>query len=48
MEKNIDNDKNEIFYDVLYSKESSDSNIEQKILFVTTDSWLAQLGSRKK
>ncbi len=44
----MDNDKNENFLEVLYSQESPNSKIDQKILFVTTDCWLAQLGSRKK
>ena len=48
MEKNINNDKNENFLEVIYSQESSNSKIDQKILFITTDCWLAQLGSRKK
>ena len=41
------NDKNESFLEILKSEESNDHNIDQKILFITTDSWLAQLGSRK-
>ena len=48
MKNNIDNDKNEKFLEVLSSQESLDSKADQKILFVTTDCWLAQLGPRKK
>ena len=48
MEKNIDNEKNEVFLEILQNDESVNSNIDQKILFITTDCWLAQLGSRKK
>ena len=47
METNIDNEKNEDFLEILQNKEGSISKVEQKVLFITTDSWLAQLGSRK-
>ena len=47
MEKNIDNKKNEDFLEILQNKESLISKVDQKVLFITTDSWLAQLGSRK-
>ena len=47
MEKNIENEKNEAFLEILQNDESFNSKIDQKILFITTDSWLAQLGSRK-
>ena len=47
MEKNINNEKNEDFLEILQKDESLNSKINQKILFITTDSWLAQLGSRK-
>ena len=46
MEKNIDNNKNELFLEILQNDESVDSKISHKILFITTDCWLAQLGSR--
>ncbi len=47
MEKNIENEKNEAFLEILQNEESFNSKIDQKILFITTDNWLAQLGSRK-
>ena len=47
MEKNIETEKNEAFLEILQNDESFNSKIDQKILFITTDSWLAQLGSRK-
>ena len=47
METNIDNKKNEDFLEILHNKEGSISKVDQKVLFITTDSWLAQLGSRK-
>ncbi len=47
MEKNIDNEKNEAFLEILQNDESVNSKINQKILFISTDCWLAQLGSRK-
>ncbi len=47
MDKNIDNEKNGDFLEVLKKEENFNSRIDQEYLFVTTDSWLAQLGSRK-
>ena len=47
MEKNIDNDKNEAFLEILQNEEEFNSKVNQKILFITTDCWLAQLGARK-
>ena len=44
---NIDNEKNEDFLEILKNEENLTSRIDQKNIFVTTDSWLAQLGSRK-
>ena len=48
MEIDIDNEKNKDFLEILNNQENLDSKFDQKILFITTDSWLAQLGSRKK
>ena len=47
MDKNIDNEKNQDFLEILNNQESYDDNFNKKVLFFTTDSWLAQLGSRK-
>ena len=47
METNIDNKKNEDFLEILQNKKDLISKVDQKVLFITTDSWLAQLGSRK-
>ena len=47
MINNIDNEKNEEFLEILKNEENLSSIIDQKLIFVTTDSWLAQLGSRK-
>ena len=47
MEKNINDEKNEAFLEILQNEDNFDSKINQKILFITTDCWLAQLGSRK-
>ena len=47
MYENIDQKKNEEFLEILQNEESLNSKIEQKVLFITTDSWLAQLGPRK-
>ena len=48
MANNIDNEKNESFIEILQNEEIDNSKINQKILFITTECWLAQLGSRKK
>ncbi len=47
MEQNIDQKKNDKFLEILQSEQNLDSNNYQSILFITTDSWLAQLGSRR-
>ena len=47
MYKNIDQEKNQEFLEILQNEESLNSKIEQKVLLITTDSWLAQLGPRK-
>ena len=47
MANNIDNEKNEDFLEILKNEENLTTRIDQKKLFITTDSWLAQLGSRK-
>ena len=46
MDKNIDNKNNDFLEIIKYGKDSN-FKIEHEILFITTDSWLAQLGSRK-
>ena len=48
MHENINQEKNENFLEVLQNEENLDYKVEKKVLFITTDSWLAQLGSRKK
>ena len=48
MRENIDHDKNEEFLEIIQNEEELISKVGQKVLFITTDSWLAQLGSRKK
>ena len=47
MEIDINNEKNEDFLEILQNDEGLISKVDQKVLFITTDSWLAQLGSRK-
>jgi len=47
MYENLDQEKNEQFLEVLQNEENLNSKVDQKVLFITTDSWLAQLGSRK-
>ena len=48
MAENIDKEQNEPFLEILQNEEGLISKVDQKVLFITTDSWLAQLGSRKK
>ena len=47
MDKITNNEKNENFLEILSNEQSYNAEINKKILFITTDSWLAQLGSRK-
>ena len=46
MHENIDKEKNESFLEILQNQEGLISEVDQKV-FITTDSWWAQLGSRK-
>ena len=47
MSEKLDKEQNETFLEILQNEEGLISKVDQKILFITTDSWLAQLGSRK-
>ena len=47
MHENIDQEKSEEFLEILQNEKSLNSIVEQEVLFITTDSWLAQLGPRK-
>ena len=47
MNQKIDKEQNESLLEILQSEEDLTSKVDQKVLFITTDSWLAQLGSRK-
>ena len=47
MDEKIDKEKNESFLEILQNEEGLISKVDQKVLFVTTESWLAQLGIRK-
>ena len=47
MIEKLDKEQNESFLEILQNEEGLISNVDQKVLFITTDSWLAQLGSRK-
>ena len=47
MHENIDKEKNESFLEILQNEEGLISKVDQKVLFVTTESWLAQLGIRR-
>ena len=48
MSEKFDEEHNESFLEILQNEEGLISKVDQKFLFITTDSWLAQLGSRKK
>ena len=48
MNEKIDKEKSESFLEILQNEEGLISKLDHKVLFITTDSWLAQLGSRKK
>ena len=47
MSEKLEKEQNQSFLEVLQNEEGLISKVEQKVLLVTTDSWLAQLGSRK-
>ena len=47
MKQKIDKEQNESLLEILQSEEDLTSKVDQKVLFITTDSWLAQLSSRK-
>ena len=47
MSEKLDKEQNDSFLEILQNEESLISKVDQKVLFITTDSWLAQLGSRK-
>ena len=47
MDENIDKEKNESFLEILQNEEGLISKVDQKVLFIPTDSWLAQLGTRR-
>ena len=47
MSEKIDKEQNDSFLEILHNEQGLISNVDQKVFFITTDSWLAQLGSRK-
>ena len=47
MSDKFDKEQNEAFLEILQNEEGLISKVDQNIIFITTDSWLAQLGSRK-
>ena len=47
MSEKLDKEQNESFLEILQNEEGLISKVDQKVLFITTDNWLAQLGSRK-
>ena len=47
MSEKLEKEQKESFLEILQNEEGFISKVDQKVLFITTDSWLAQLGSRK-
>ena len=47
MSRKLDKEQNDSILEILQNEEGLISKVDQKVLFITTDSWLAQLGSRK-
>ena len=47
MSEEIYKEQNESFLEILQNEEGLISKVDQEVLFITRDSWLAQLGSRK-
>ena len=47
MNEKLDEEQNETFLEILQNEEGLISKVDPKVLFITTDSWLAQLGPRK-
>ena len=47
MSEKMDKEQNQTFLEILQNEEGLISKVDHKILFITTDCWLAQLGSRK-
>ena len=47
MDEYIDNEKSRDILEILKNNKSLDSKVDQEILFITTDNWLAQLGTRR-
>ena len=47
MSDKLDKEQNDSFLEFLQNEDGLISKVDQKVLFITTDSWLAQLGSRK-
>ena len=47
MSVKLDEEQNESFLEILQNEDGLISKVDQKVLFITTESWLAQLGSRK-
>tara|TARA_Y100000022_G_C12979768_1_gene253007 strand:- start:198 stop:386 length:189 start_codon:yes stop_codon:yes gene_type:complete len=47
MDKYIDNEKNTDYSEIFTNNKSLNSKVDQEILFITTDNWLAQLGARR-
>ena len=47
IDENKDIEKNENFLEILQNEEGLISKVDQKVLFLTTDIWISQLGTRR-
>ena len=47
MSEKMDKEQNQTFLEILQNEEGLISKVDHEVLFITTDCWLAQLGSRK-
>ena len=47
MSEKLDKEQNDSILEILQNEEGLISKVDQKVLFITTDSWLAQLGTRR-
>ena len=47
MSEKLEKEQKESFLEILQNEDGLISKVDQKVLFITTDCWLAQLGSRK-
>ena len=47
MDDNLKKENNDAFLEIFQNDENLISKVDEKSLFITTDSWLAQLSSKR-